>query len=394
MLTGGLCSIGIAITHVLRYIYVVKDCNANISTEFYVIFEIITYVILDVLRVVSYCIFIKDAWRFFIGFGDSLSWYWPIIFWPLTLVLSLAILVPTSTVGQLRDAKYTNSCNTSTEDVWRLVIIDAHAVVKSFVYLSTLVVSSYASVLICSSICKWKKACRNIKNIENEWSGNKEHLRERVHDKFYHLHNDYIKVGKDTSLERNALKRWFLLMYVIYFAFVVVNLVHITRILSKGVQKKNLDIIHAPLNTFIFLAAFLVPYYLATWLNSAHHNYYKEMIEVYLKIEIALGDKVFLCNPGKEFYIQQKCGDESIGLVQIQDQNKWVPLEADHSDGVEKLYKQYYREALITPGDIILTKKEEFEFVPSFLIVTIPIDSSGYALTILISVFSVILSFV
>ena len=367
-----------------------KDCNVNISNEFYAVFEIITFVFFDVLRALSHYIFASNARGFFMGFGDSMPKCWPWIFWPLTLVFSLAMAASTSTVGEIRDAKYINSCDTEIKK--RFEIVNAHAVVKAFARFSTLVISFYASAILYNSICKWKKAYQNIKYALNKWDGSKKELRKAAKDNLYHLHAAYIKVGKDTSLERNALTHWFMLMNVTYFGLVLVNLVHITWISSKGIGKDIFDIIHANLSTGTFLTDFLIPWFLATWLNKEHCKYYREMLNMCLEIEIAHGGEEFLCSLGNDMKkIRKPHEGDNEGALLLQ-KSEWITL-ANQNDEVEDLYKDYYREVWTAPGYIIENKKEEFEFVPSFMYISIPVNSPGYAFTILISVFSIVLRF-
>jgi hypothetical protein len=274
------------------------------------------------------------------------------------------------------------------------VIIDAHATVKSFVYLSTLIASAYTTMIASSSVRKWrgerKTICRN-----SEWNGETDTLSEIVNNKFYHLYQNYIAVGKDTDIERGALKRWYLLAFLVYFTFVLVNLVHIVRSLSKGVKKDDqLDVVHAPLNTSIFVISFLIPYCIFTWLNRCHHEYFEEMCEAYLEIKIVEPHgNIYLCNPGKDLKVLNQTEDDE-GRVLINGPIPWVRVSEQDSIVVERKYREYYKEAVKPPGNMLMVKQVKFDFLPSFMMFSVSLDSEGFVLTLLLSVFSILLSFV
>lgn len=166
------------------------------------------------------------------------------------------------------------------------VIIDAHATFKYFVLFSTAVTSLSATSILHSAKYKWE---RNPEIYAREWDGNAEALRKLTDDKFYHLYNDYIAIGRDTQANRNAVKRWFVFMYFIYLIFVLVRLVHILKVLSSDSPlTKYQDILHATLNIILHFFAFFVPFYTAAWLNTVHQDYYRRMCEAYLTITIVV----------------------------------------------------------------------------------------------------------
>ena len=49
-------------------------------------------------------------------------------------------------------------------------------------------------------------------------------VQEFVNFKFYSLYNEYIKVGNESEIERNALKRWFVVQYFVYLLSVLVDI--------------------------------------------------------------------------------------------------------------------------------------------------------------------------
>ena len=291
-------------------------------------------------------------------------------------------------VGQFRDSGYIKQCEDNETDVWQYVIINAHATVKSFVYLSTLIASAFTTRLLYDSSCKWRSECKDIyKGVTNEWDGKEDTLGKIVGDKFYRLHNNYLAVGKDTNIERAALKRWFLLSFLVYFTFVFIILIHIVRALSKGLHKDEfMNMIRAYLDTSIFATSFLVPYCTASWLNRCHQKYYEKMCKAYFEIKIALSCNVYLCNPGdlddtkKQVQQDSDANDEDSTRLVLADTQppEWVPVSEEEHRAVEMKYKEYYKEALRAPGSELRVKFLEFDFLPSFLIFSFPIHSTGY----------------
>jgi hypothetical protein len=101
--------------------------------------------------------------------------------------------------------------------------------------------------------------------------------------KFYKLYyKAYIKVGKDSELEREALKRWFVIMYCIYFTYVLIRLVHVLNHYSLPYDNRKVFVtIHDILNIFIHFAAFFLPYYAASDLNATHKSYHKKLYDAF-----------------------------------------------------------------------------------------------------------------
>lgn len=179
------------------------------------------------------------------------------------------VSVPTAWFGYIRDEIYVNKCDVG-EITRNEKIVEVHAALKAFVLFSTIAIALSAANILYSAKSRWDKA-RGKDKVVIEWNGEEDKLEEEM-EKFYHLYNNYIKVGKDTDKERKTLRRWFVGIYLI---FVVIRLVHTTRILSKEWQTEHPvpDIVHSVLTVFLHLVAFFIPYYMAADLNTAHHNY-------------------------------------------------------------------------------------------------------------------------
>lgn len=459
LLIGVISSLGLVATNPARYKFITVECN--IDAKFFDLFEVITFVIVAFLRVISFILFMHDAWSF-LKTRVSISWKKLLALFIATSV-SAGFATGTAVIGYLRDMEYVSSmCNSTFHSKYTLIdtlhsqytVIDAHTTAKAFAYFSVLAASVCAVGILYSSVRKWKNG---FPNITNQWchriktgqsltsaeiaagdgvgtgagmgsgtgmegggietgdgsgmrvcagmgagAGTDNTLSDFVYDKFYDLHTSYIKVGKDTLLERKALRRWFVLMYFMYLIFILVHLVHL--LLLKDRNKYHYDIAEALLNIFLHFLAFVLPYSVANWHNLEHQNYQRKMMEAYLEIRIKLTDSVwsvtYLCKPSS---VKYEPNHEPLRVEVGSSANERCPLEmseqnadARYKERVKKLYKKYCLEALVVQGtnSINLRKNVDFDFVPSFLNISIPLDSAGYTFTILLTVVSIVFNFV
>lgn len=324
--------------------------------------------------------------------------------------------IPTALYSFMRDEKNLNKCDIGDISIKR-GIIKVHATMKAFVLFSTVVVSLGASNILYSAKLKWDNL--SLEKVMIKWNGEEDGLSEVV-GKFYRLYNNYIKIGKDTELERNALKRWFVVMYMTYFIFVLVCIVHIMRIISNN-SPSNFpiaDIIHSILTLFIHFVAFFVPYYAAAELNAAHKNYYKKMSDAYWEIKIVvtypdsltIESVTYLCKPGNDIKCiaisqrsvmpvvtiahEQSVGEDTHlllgGSQKPSEETTMTTQDQYYYNKMEEKYLLYYKEALEVQGNI-MTRLDEFDFVPSISNISIPLSSEGYTLTILLTLLSLIL---
>lgn len=117
------------------------------------------------------------------------------------------------------------------------------------------------------------------------------------------------------------------------------------------------------------------------------------MMEAYLEVSIVIdlevnGNVTYLCKPGKI-----KCANTQQPTKDLE----VVHQNACAEDKAKELYdEEYCHEALSVQGTNIinLSKTTDFDFVPSFYSITVPLDSPGYTLTILLSLVSFVFSFI
>ena len=204
-----------------------------------------------------------------------------------------------------------------------------------------------------------------------------------------------------------------MLMYFTYLIFILVRVVHILLVtLTVSEEIKYLDLIHSLLYILVYAIGFFAPYYAATWLHVACQRYHKKMIDAYLEVQITekvqRGDGhsyvfvTYLCKPGDE--IEYKAPSRPIDNSEANETSHLLrnsPILSQEEDStcrdkLKQKYKLYCQESLVTQGTNIInmTKTSEFDFVPSFLNISIPLDSPGYTFTILLTVIFVAFNFV
>ena len=400
---GAISSSGFAATDTLRYILIIRECN--ISSYYASIFEVSTYVISDIFRVIFFILFAWDLRRLSQPIPNKgskekkqrkIKSICILVSVPL---IGFGLSFAAALLGYYRDKKFASYCHVMADGT--SILIAFHAACKFFAYFFTIMICFCSIVVFNSSKCKWEEGSRSGNMTMIKWTPRpivsrpqpksdldpttqQKNLSEELNDKLYCLYNDYIQVGMDTDLERNALRRWFMVLYLIYIVYLLIHLVHIMKIISLGLHESILDILSAIMNILVHLVAFLFPYTMGIRLNSAHDSYHKKIADTYFGVEIEINGVYHLCKPGNysKGIIKEKTGDT---LYKITEPSKKMEIE--------KLYKEYFKEALRIQTNVITTKKAEFNFIPSFWSVNIPLDGYGYTFAVFLTVISIVLSF-
>jgi hypothetical protein len=310
------------------------------------------------------------------------------------VLVAAALAVPTAVCSHFRDLEYVDACN-STDD-WRYAITGSHAIAKGVVLFSTLVMSLYGANILYSAVRKWKEG---VKRIEaQKWDG--ENCSDFVFTKFTKLYNDYIEVGTSTCLEYEALRYWFALAYIIYLTFISIQAAHILLLMGSKREVFILDLAHSFLNILTYALGFFSPYLLANYSRTQHNRYRKEMYNAFLeiKIDVKVGDGVMLhsCQPGNGVF-------KATNYRTVNSNGEYSPASSAPNDNqkerfqeaAKEIYREYFQEACRVQGtNVLMGKKEEFDFIPSLIIINIPLDSSGYTMAIFLSILSVVCTFI
>lgn len=438
---GGFSSLGLIATSETRHLLITK----NISSFHSIYFEITTSFTINAFRVIFFILLVWDTGLFLSsGLSEEKESYFfdkgaknkhKIIVVVVVSVLysfsALLLSIVSATLGYYRDEKFANCC-----DEFEMIntkirsIIIVHAIFKAVTYFCTLMMSLYSVGILYNSKCKWQDVIQtHISIIKwthispedavqeratksyspshstsccciHQWKGKKEPAADKtvchnslsavLEDKLYCRYYNYIEVGRKTSLERNALRRWFVALYLVYLIFVLMQAVHIMKILSAELHEHSyLDMFSSGMNILVHFLAFFFPYYMGINLNSAHQNYHKEITNTYLGIEIVIDNVRYICKPGCYHLVVENTDHDSSSNTACLSTKLEDNIITATENKVGKKYKEYFKEALSVQTSV----NEEFDFVPSFLNMSIPLDSNGYALAVLLTVVSIVLNF-
>ena len=346
--------------------------------------------------------------------------FWPFLASGLLFITAFLGSVGSGVLSYHRDRKFvTMYCHKVNAD-YEIMISYGHAIAMGLAYFSTMIICFCSIKIFYSSICKWKEGTNDMKIRQDEWilrydepqskeivnqdstvqhdepitqseeivnqDSTMQHqgLDELLEDKLYSLYNNYMEVGRKTSLERNALRKWFVLMYFTYLAYVLIHFVHVMKLITDGLQGNDHDISSSMVNIILHFIAFFFPCCMGTVINSAHHDYHQKLIDTYLGVKILIDEVYYLCKQGNFIKLCEKKTEETVNEFKLQDINNPITWEK-----VEKIYKKYFKKA----RKVEMAKNDEFDFVPSFLSITIPFDSYGYTFAVLLTAVSIILSF-
>ena len=187
-------------------------------------------------------------------------------------------------------------------------------------------------------------------------------------------------------------------MYFTYLAHVLIKLVHVMKIMSNGLEGNYYDVSSSISNIFLHFIAFIVSYGMGISLNSAHHDNHQKMIDAYLGVEIKTKDAHYLCKQGnyiKEIIEEDGTGadTEKASLLTKSDKELHDLNNKKIKEELEEVYKKYFEKAMSMQAGAIVTKKDEFNFIPSFWGITIPLGSHGYTFAVLLTVVSIVMNF-
>lgn len=165
----------------------------------------------------------------------------------------------------------------------------------------------------------------------------------RINTYNYNLH--YRRSGEETEGTRNVLQSWFVMQFLAYLLYLFIDVVSTAKPIFKGDTYKNMwDIGTHSLGILYAVLSIFLPYLLALWMVDAHRKYYAEMTKKHLLID---------------------------------------NVNAGVQDSLTKCYI-----AEVTTRKIKLCK--EYDFCPKILGISIPVNSPGYAVSILLALFTVI----
>ena len=182
-------------------------------------------------------------------------------------------------------------------------------------------------VMIFSKVVVWKIWS---KRSRSEFRGeNKE--------KFSRLITNYRIAGKSAALYQNLFQEWFVIQWLIYFLAIVRDCTVIVNILLNGQYDKKHHLLWFSFTHLVHdIVVFLIPYICGTLMNYAHKQYHKSL---------------------------KREQETILSAEDIQ----WMLQCAD-----------------------LIPEEHGYQFIPSILCLSIPLDSAGYTLSVLLSLLALL----
>lgn len=320
------------------------------------------------------------------------------------------------------------------DDMSKIILSAMIQVFKFFNLLTECVMWLFVIALVLINVSEWD-TCQ-IKRLPCTASPD--------HNTLVYFQNYYRK-GHDTEPTRKALQGWFVLQYLVYLLYIYSDIIHIVRPYFSGRGYTSLlAIIHHAVFIAYDLAGFVLPYLLALWMIEAHRNYHTEMTRKHLFIEDLLkyiiverknepterktvpkiiaeevkGTRITVEEGAvmeitPEGGVTQKKATEEIVLEEevVHTLETIPPAETEETTQSSENGLRVKREsAVVAPLEEIMAEEievyiakvitmkievcTEFDFSPQILDISVPLNSPGYSMSVLIALFALIASFV
>ena len=318
----------------------------------------------------------------------------------LLLLAAVVISVADATLSHYRDVEFVSGCGDEAVQNYEAykLFFALHAAAKAFSFFYVLVVSLSSIHILYSAAQMWKEGINSMHKATVSFDDS-EIVVEKSRTKLYTLYVNYIKVGKKISLRCNALRQWFLMMYLVSFIFLLLDLTHISDVVQEIAQPRSILGISATVaNVVVYGVAFFAPYFMAFRLNEAHKDYHEKLIDTHQGLEIVMGGNKYEFTPGSSLVVSKIDEEEEqtgeVGELTLLLQSKGEEAEVETQlqtkvTSLEEKFREYFDEV---PKSLILAKVAAFDFVPSFFyVVSIPLDSLLNTFTIITSLLSFIL---
>ena len=335
-------------------------------------------------------------------------------------VLMMWLTVKISVIGYLRDKKYynsTNSCKNDTSKYENLAIVYA-TMIEITLFLPN-IVRIVVIVMFGSSKKYWKDSLKALHTQRYELVTDNEHVYSELERRRVILSRIYIHTGEKVRVICNALEAWFMVQYLVYLLLLILDLIHIIRPLYERSSKNIFDLIYTTLNINFDFFAFFLPYLMAVLCNKAHSDYYNTLLEIYQtanitndfwekKLEewyekcpcnIHIRDD-FLKNKLKECY--EKCLGRTNRYQNMANNDPDSENSNQESNELRDYVDNTFQDMRIpmSPENIYyakslqkIEKRNEFDFRPSFLGISIPISSPGYTFSVVLAFIAIMLNF-
>ena len=325
------------------------SCPAFCSRDSFDRLSIIVYMVWSLLHSLIYASFFRDLYDNWDRISKIQKWEisrrW-ILFTAIFGFIYLTLSVATPVMGTRADTIYSTECAVETQnysgsaDTGRIIII-INAITTGAIHMVGFLIrfSMVIATLAVKSIWKPPGSDSAEATQVQTQAGSAEAEEERVRK----LVNKYVESGEKIKPILQIFQAWFVLQWIVYFLMIFVGITNIVMAYLQNIQHEyaSMEYVFNSLNVAISLVAFSIPYACGNKMNSYHKEYIDTMRETCIKRD------------GKEF-------------------------------------KEVKLESLIKIGH---SKMEDYDFVPRVWGLSIPLDNSGYTLTVFISIFGLVSTF-
>jgi len=244
----------------------------------------------------------------------------------------------------------------------------------------------------------------------------------------------YHEKGLATRNIRNALQSWFVLHYLVYLLFIFQSSVLLAEPHILSTKNSTISLVLIIVYLVYDILQLLLPYLLGLWMIKAHRAYYKDMTRKHLLLDIVIIKRV-QDNVLQESYRKRRghsdstrgnaktqpiSGDErniedcatytqpisgksrsssvvdkgAIHVIpQARDRSENTPSRQESLQSATSTDNDLSVEQFDYLAEVYMQRIElcnDYDFYPRVLDVSIPLDSPGYSLSILLAVFAVI----
>lgn len=252
------------------------------------------------------------------------------------LLFMLGSLIAALTFGNKRDKQYSNSNDC---DGNHIELVTVYSASKGTHHIFGWIICIVAFAYSVNAISKWIVSERNEQNNGDINDAIK-------NDKYFDLQKYYHSSGKSIQPVLNALKYWFCAQFLAYLISMVVHLVHIFKPLfsNSDIDNINEDDLHSAVNVTYNFFAFLIPFSAGMFLNYIHSAYHESMANDLITYGGAINFPFGVCTREEKDYVAIALQKKSI------------------------------------------EKKNNFDFIPSILGISIPLDNPGYIFAIILTI--------
>ena len=297
------------------------------------------------------------------------------------LMMWLAVKILSS--GYIRDKKYyaiVNFCRPNHTSKYEKLAV-GHAILIGITLFLPNTVHIIVIVMFGFSRKYWKDSLKALRAKTFGPITDNEHIDLELEKRCVILSRIYAHTGEKVRVICNALEAWFMVQYLVYLLLLTTDLIHIIRPLYYERPRKNIfDLIYTTLNIVFGFFAFFLPYLMAVLCNKAHSDYYNALLKIFqtANVQEKKSEEQNSHHLGRGANGYENL-EKSVELADPFD-NVCVPMSPEDRYHARSLWKK-------------IEKRDQFDFCPSFLGITIPINSPGYTFSVVLAFMATLFNF-